>query len=99
MGDIRITAAFGVDERKVGKDVCEAIWVQPNNTIEFARVSHMDIQVHRGMVHDGLGRYLRERIIEDHGSPANVAEILRPRFCRKRRESSEGGLASGAQRA
>ena len=56
--DIEFTAAFDVVDTKVGKDLSEAIFAYPNNTIKFADVPYMDIPVSRGMTHDGLGKYL-----------------------------------------
>ena len=34
--DVEVVAAFDVDAKKVGKDVAEAIFTEPNNTIRFA---------------------------------------------------------------
>jgi myo-inositol-1-phosphate synthase len=36
--DIEFTCAFDVNETKVGKDLGEAIWADPNNTIKFSDV-------------------------------------------------------------
>src|SRR5688572_3711939 len=52
--DIEFTAAFDIDVEKVGKDLGEAIWSGQNNTIKFAEVPKMGVEVHRGMTHDGL---------------------------------------------
>ena len=40
ISDIEISAAFDVVASKVGKDLSEAIWAEPNNTIKFADVPH-----------------------------------------------------------
>jgi len=42
VSDIEISAAFDVVVGKVGKDLSEAIWAEPNNTMKFADVPHMD---------------------------------------------------------
>jgi len=34
--DVEFSAAFDIDERKVGRDLSEAIWERPNNTVRFA---------------------------------------------------------------
>jgi myo-inositol-1-phosphate synthase len=75
--DIEFTAAFDVDVNKVGKDLSEAIWAEPNNTIKFSDVPHLGVPVHRGMTHDGIGRYLSNIVIEADGPPANIVQILR----------------------
>ena len=36
VGDIEFSAAFDIDERKVGRDLSEAIFQQPNNTVKFS---------------------------------------------------------------
>jgi myo-inositol-1-phosphate synthase len=56
IGDVEFTAAFDIDADKVGKDLSEAIWAGPNNTIKFAEVPHLGVKVYRGMTHDGLGK-------------------------------------------
>src|SRR5256714_496276 len=75
--DIQFTAAFDVNETKVGKDMSEAIFAKPNNTIKFSDVPRLGVEVHRGMTHDGLGRYLKEVIRKAEGPTANIVDILR----------------------
>ena len=77
VGDIEFTAAFDIDADKVGKDLSAAIWAGQNNTIKFAEVPELGVPVQRGMTHDGLGRYLKERIQKAPGQTADIAEVLR----------------------
>jgi len=77
VGDIEFSAAFDIDADKVGKDLSEAIWAGQNNTIKFADVPHLGVPVHRGMTHDGLGKYLSEVITKADGPTADIAGILR----------------------
>ncbi len=77
VGNIEFTAAFDIDAAKVGKDLSDAIWAGPNNTIRFADVPHMGVPVYRGMTHDGLGRYLKERITKAPGSTDDIVTILK----------------------
>ena len=42
-------AAFDVAEGKVGKDLSEAVFAPPNNTLKFADVPHLGVPVERGM--------------------------------------------------
>jgi myo-inositol-1-phosphate synthase len=74
--DVEFTAAFDVTEAKVGKDLSEAIWAYPNNTIKFSEVPKTGITVSRGMTHDGLGKYLGEKVKKAKGSTDDVAGIL-----------------------
>ena len=75
--DIEFTAAFDIDIEKVGKDLSEAISSGQNNTIKFADVPNLGVKVHRGMTHDGLGKYLSQVITKAPGPTADVARILK----------------------
>src|SRR5438270_7714112 len=75
--DIQIVAAFDVDGKKVGKDLAEAIFTEPNNTIRFADVPPLGVEVRRGPTLDGLGQYYRQEIVESSDEPVDVAAALR----------------------
>src|SRR5262245_13503355 len=75
--DIEFVAAFDIDAEKVGKDLSEAIWSGQNDTIRFAEVPELGVKVHRGMTHDGLGKYLKQKITKAPGPTDDVAGILR----------------------
>jgi len=77
VGDIEFSAAFDVDANKVGKDLSEAILTDPNNTIQFATVPPLGITVHRGTTHDGLGKYVSQRVTESSAEPVDVVKILK----------------------
>jgi myo-inositol-1-phosphate synthase len=77
VNDIEFTAAFDIDADKVGKDLSEAIWAGQNNTIKFADVPHLDVPVYRGMTHDGLGKYLKQRITKAPGETDDIVGILK----------------------
>jgi myo-inositol-1-phosphate synthase len=79
--DIEFVAAFDIDSRKVGKDLSEAIFTEPNNTIKFSDVPQLGVPVHRGMTHDGLGKYLSEIITKAPGPTADVKAILKQTKC------------------
>jgi myo-inositol-1-phosphate synthase len=75
--DIEFSAAFDVVSTKVGKDLSEAIWAYPNNTIKFAEVPHLNVPVQRGMTHDGLGKYLREVVEKAPGPTVDIVKVLK----------------------
>jgi myo-inositol-1-phosphate synthase len=76
--DIEFTAAFDIDAKKVGKDLGEAIWAGENNTMKFAKVpKKLGVPVYRGMTHDGLGKYLKEKIVKAPGETADIVQILK----------------------
>jgi len=76
--DIEFSAAFDIDADKVGKDLSEAIWAGQNNTIKFADdIPHLGVPVQRGMTHDGLGKYLSQKITKAPGSTVDIVEVLK----------------------
>src|ERR671914_836749 len=75
--DIEFTAAFDVTTAKVGKDLAEAIWAHPNDTIKFADVPKTGVTVARGMTHDGIGKYLSDVVTKAPGETDDVVGILR----------------------
>jgi myo-inositol-1-phosphate synthase len=77
VGDVKFTAAFDIDADKVGKDLSEAVWRGQNNTLKFSDVPNLGVEVQRGMTHDGLGKYLKEKITKAPGETADIANILR----------------------
>ena len=78
VSDVEFVAAFDVDAKKVGKDLAEAIFTEPNNTIRFQDdVPPIGVMVQRGPTLDGLGRYYREMVDESSEQPIDVAQALR----------------------
>ena len=75
--DVEFTAAFDVTTDKVGKDLADAIWAHPNDTIKFAEVPQTGITVSRGMTHDGLGKYISQVVNKAEGETSDVVGILR----------------------
>jgi myo-inositol-1-phosphate synthase len=79
ISDINFVAAFDIDKNKVGKDLSQAIFTEPNNTMKFAEVPFLDVPVERGMTHDSLGKYLSEMIVKDASSTVDIVGILKER--------------------
>src|SRR6266536_5019297 len=77
VSNVEIVAAFDVDAKKVGKDVAEAIFTEPNNTIRFSDVPPTGVTVSRGRTLDGLGTYYRDTIVESDEPEADVVSVLR----------------------
>jgi myo-inositol-1-phosphate synthase len=77
--DVNFAAAFDIDRNKVGKDLAEAIFAPPNNTMRFCDVPATGVKVERGMTHDGLGKYLSQIITKAPGSTADIVKILKER--------------------
>ena len=79
IGDIEVVAAFDVDVNKVGKDVSDAIFTKPNNTLKFADVPCMGVLVERGMTHDSIGKYVSDLVQKSPRPTANITKILQER--------------------
>ncbi len=77
--DVEFVAAFDVTTDKVGKDLADAMWAHPNDTIKFADVKKTGITVNRGMTHDGIGKYLSEIVEKAPGETDDVVGILKER--------------------
>ncbi len=77
VADVELVAAFDVDAAKVGLDVGKAIFAGQNNTIRFAPVGELGVEVRRGPTLDGLGKYYRQTIEESLDEPVDVAAVLR----------------------
>ncbi len=75
--DIEFSAAFDINATKVGRDLGEAIFAEPNNTVRFAEVPNLGVKVHRGMTHDGLGKYLKRVIKKSPASTDDITGILK----------------------
>ena len=75
--DVEFVAAFDVDDKKVGKDLSEAINASENNTIKIADVPTTGIEVQRGHTLDGIGKYYALTIDESPAEPVDVVQVLK----------------------
>jgi myo-inositol-1-phosphate synthase len=95
VGDIELVSAFDVHAGKVGRDLSEAIFTTPNNTMVFARPGASGVTVQRGPTLDGIGQYMVGDIEEAQAPAVDVAEALR----RSGTEILVSYLPVGSQRA
>ena len=93
--DIEFVSAFDIEARKVGKDLSEAIFFKPNNTLKIADVPKHGVQVLKGPVLDGVGPLLKKVIKESSEPEVDVARELK----RSRAEILVNLLPSGAVKA
>jgi myo-inositol-1-phosphate synthase len=75
--DIEVVAAFDIDSRKVGKDLSEAVFAQPNNVTKMVEVPLSNVMVGKGPVLDGLGEYTKHVVHVSEHPEANVAMVLK----------------------
>ncbi|MEU6175737.1 inositol-3-phosphate synthase [Streptantibioticus parmotrematis] len=77
VADVAFTAAFDVDAGKIGKDLSEAVWAEPNNASRFADVPHLGVPVDDGVLADGVGAGTAPHIeTSGHASVEDVARRL-----------------------
>lgn len=78
VGDIEVVAAFDVDKRKVGKDLSEAIFFDPNCTKKFSDVPYKNVSVSKGHVLDGVSASMEDYfIVDDDQETSDIVEILK----------------------
>ncbi|MFB0543293.1 MAG: inositol-3-phosphate synthase [Candidatus Bathyarchaeia archaeon] len=75
--DLKFAVAFDVDRRKVGEDLSEAIYAEPNTVPSFIDVPRLGAPVLRGPTLDGVGEYTKELIELDEGEAVDVVEALK----------------------
>ncbi len=80
---VKPVAAFDIDERKVGKDIGQAIFAKPNCTTVFCKdVPRYGVEVKKGPVLDGVAPHMHEHPEDltfrpSNHPPANVVKELR----------------------
>ena len=75
--DIEVVSAFDIDTRKVGKDLSEAIFAEPNNTMNFAQIPELRVSVQKGQVLDGVGNSVKDIVKIASSSAVNAAQVLK----------------------
>ncbi len=93
--DIEVVAAFDVDERKVGKDLSEAILAKPNNAPKVAEVPPSGVIVNKGPLMDGVGKSTQNILQISVQPDVNVTEVLKA----AKAEIAINLLPSGANQA
>jgi len=76
VSDVAFVAAFDIDAAKVGEDLGKAIFQGQNNTIRFAEVPEIGVEVLRAPTMDGWGTYYRRSCEESLAPPVDVAAEL-----------------------
>jgi len=77
--DIDFVAAFDVNRLKIGRDLSEAIFAEPNCCVRFASIPDLGVKVLPGPILDGVAAHMKipfNAYSEDE-DPANVADVLK----------------------
>ncbi len=75
--DLQVVAAFDVDDRKVGKDLAEAIFANPNNAPKVAEVPKSGVVVQKGQLLDGFGKSTQSIMQVSTAVDVDVAKVLK----------------------
>ena len=75
--DIQVVAAFDIDERKVAKDLAEAIFAKPNNAPKVADIPKTGVTVKKGPLLDGIGEQTKAVVQVSKAADADVAKELK----------------------
>ncbi len=75
--DIEVVAAFDVDERKVGKDLAEAIFAKPNNAPRIINLNITSVTVNKGPLLDGVGESTKSVVQISNKVDSDVGKILK----------------------
>ena len=78
--DLEFVAAFEVNKDKIGKDLSEAIFTEPNCCAKFAEVPPLDVKVSPGVILDGVAEHMKKPFnVYDDGrtKPEDIMETLR----------------------
>jgi myo-inositol-1-phosphate synthase len=78
ISDIVPVAAFDIDRRKIGKDLSQAIFEQPNCTKKFCDVPFLNVEVMKTCVFDGIAKQMEEMfLIDNNQREMNFEEIVK----------------------
>lgn len=75
--DVKIVAAFDVNKNKIGRDLSEAIFAEPNCCAKFAEVPDLGVAVSPGPILDGVASHMRETFNVYDGQKAGAADVIR----------------------
>jgi myo-inositol-1-phosphate synthase len=78
--DVKFVAAFEVNKSKIGKDLSDAIFTEPNCVTKFADVPQLGVKVSPAPILDGVADHMKEIFnvyTKSEISPVDVAETLR----------------------
>ncbi len=77
--DVGFVAAFEVNKKKIGKDLAEAIFTEPNCCAKFADVPSLGVKVSPAPIMDGAAEHMRETFNvykEGEIKPVDIVETL-----------------------
>jgi len=77
--NIKFVAAFEVNQQKIGKDLADAIWTEPNVCVKFTDVPQLGVKVMPGPALDGVAPHMKKPFYAYDGNTikaSDVAQVL-----------------------
>ncbi|MEA2089843.1 MAG: inositol-3-phosphate synthase [Thermoproteota archaeon] len=76
--DIEFVAAFDVNQLKIGRDLSEAIFAEPNCCVKFANMPKLGVKVVPAPILDGVASHMKTpfNMYSENEDPADVVEVL-----------------------
>jgi myo-inositol-1-phosphate synthase len=78
--DIKFIAAFDVNKEKIGKDLSEAIFTEPNSCVRFVNsMPKLGVKVLPGPILDGAGPHMEGpfKVYGEDNNPVDVTSVLK----------------------
>jgi myo-inositol-1-phosphate synthase len=80
ISDIEVVAGFEINKKKIGKDISEAIWENPNCCARFSEVPHKGVIVQPGPIEDSVAPHMRNSFHcydSTEIQPVNICDSLK----------------------
>jgi myo-inositol-1-phosphate synthase len=74
--DIKFVAAFDVNKNKIGKDLSEAIFAEPNCVAKFADVPNLGVEVSPAPILDGVAEHMKKPFNIYNGNEVEATNIV-----------------------
>jgi myo-inositol-1-phosphate synthase len=74
--DVKFVAAFDVNRNKIGKDLAEAIFTEPNCVTKFADVPCLSVKVSSGPVLDGVAGHMKRPFKVYDGGSVDASQVV-----------------------
>jgi len=74
--DVKFVAAFDVNKNKIGKDLAEAIFEEPNCCAKFADVPPLGVKVSPAPILDGVAEHMKEAFKVYNNSQLMQADVV-----------------------
>lgn len=74
--DVKFVAAFDVNKKKIGKDLSEAIFTEPNCVAKFSEVPLLGVNVSPGPILDGVADHMKETFNVYNDNEDKTVEVV-----------------------